>query len=180
MKALIYILLAGIGITGCRSASELTHKAIAKDAGKVREITRAVWPCITTDSTTVLEVYESGPDSSAIYRRIADSLAKVKRNYKDSISIRYKDSCRSVKDNYDNGFNLGYQVGKFEGLQDCTPDTIRIKTTIRIKDTTTDADNADCKTEVKTARKWSRTWGIVSGVLALIIGMLIYILIKKR
>jgi len=55
MKAIFYIILAVVGLAGCRTAEQLTHKAIAKDAGKVQAITRALWPCITVEQDSTVK-----------------------------------------------------------------------------------------------------------------------------
>mgnify|MGYP003434116604 CR=1 FL=1 len=49
LKSLSILLLL---LSGCKSASELTYKAISKDRAKVAEITRKEWPCVTVKSDT--------------------------------------------------------------------------------------------------------------------------------
>ncbi len=158
-------------LAGCQSAEKLTHKALAKDKVKVIEIVRAIYPCITTDSTQAIVVIKA-PDSSAFFKSVADSLALIKRGYKDSIAIRYKDSCKSVQDNFDQGFNLGYEIGKNDGKQQVRTDTMVITNVYRIKDMgEVDICNAlkeEAIRDGKTYKKAARVFAILSGLLALV------------
>ena len=131
MKYLLIILL----LSGCytaRKAGQQTDKAYSHYPAMVAAKSAVWFPCIITDSSTVIDTVFN--DSSSFYNHTIDSLLKIKSKVKDSLAIRYKDSCRSVYDNFQQGFNLGYEVGRYEGLRDCTPDTMRIVKTIKILD----------------------------------------------
>ena len=54
-------------------------------------------------------------DSSNFYKAKADSLKAIKQLTIVQVQTKYKDTCTSAADTYNEGFNLGYQVG----LSDC-------------------------------------------------------------
>lgn len=71
---------------------------------------------ITVDTTTagsIKPLIPVLPDSTEYYKNKIDSLGKIKQQIKDSIRIRYKDSCRESAAIFENGFNLGYKVGEY-------------------------------------------------------------------
>lgn len=51
------------------------------------------------------------PDSSAFYKAISDSLGKVRQLVRDSLLIKYKDTCTSAVRIYREAYNLGNDIG---------------------------------------------------------------------
>ena len=51
--AIIVLATSVVLLASCKTAEELTYKAIKKDKAKVAEITRTVFPCIVTASDTI-------------------------------------------------------------------------------------------------------------------------------
>lgn len=68
--------------------------------------------------------YKAGKDSTAFFKKQADSLRAVKSKVKDSIIRQVVDTCRQVvEDNFESGFNSGYAVGLAECSQKIRVDT---------------------------------------------------------
>lgn len=55
------------------------------------------------------------PDSALYYKNRADSLDKIKQDMRDSIIVRYQDSCRESLAIFEEAFALGYEVGEDKG-----------------------------------------------------------------
>jgi flagellar biosynthesis/type III secretory pathway protein FliH len=111
-----------------KKANKFMDKAFNADSQTAVKRLRQAFPCkIDTES-----VFFFGSDSSDFFKLKSDSLLKIKQHVKDSIAIIYKDSCRSIQENYAQGFNLGYQVGIFDGRRHAVHDTLKI--TQHIKD----------------------------------------------
>ncbi len=125
-------------------------------------------------------------DSSKIYQSKIDSLTAIKQRIKDSIAIRYKDSCRTVTDKFDEGFNLGMKIGFYEGTVKAKRDTLIITKTYTIEDSSKiflaqskviEAEKQIAKLEKKKDRLSS--WLIAAGVVILLMGLVIYLIIRK-
>jgi len=179
MKYLLIILL----LSGCynsKKANKQIDNAYNKYPVLVAKKASLWFPCIITDSSTVIDTVFN--DSSSFYNHTIDSLLKIKSKVKDSLAIRYKDSCRSVYDNFQQGFNLGYEVGFSYGKMGCTSDTIRIRTKITIKDTREleiingNYINAQAKISVKNL--WLKILGIFAG-LGWIIAVILFLVVKR-
>ncbi|MBK7345844.1 MAG: hypothetical protein IPI98_02720 [Chitinophagaceae bacterium] len=95
--------------------------------------TRAWFPCVTKDSTVTFDTTKVN-DSSGYFRAKADSLLKVKQRIVTENEIIYKDTCTSIKDEYQAGFNLGYETGYYFGKSEAKKDTVRIEIKIKTKD----------------------------------------------
>lgn len=132
MKYLLIILL----LSGCytvKKAGQQVNRAYDAYPVQTIAILRAKAPRITTDSNIVYKyIYKN--DSTRYYQGKIDSLSKIKAGIKDSLAIRYKDSCRSVIDNFNKGFQVGYDAGYYYGKQIAIPDTFLITKTIKIRD----------------------------------------------
>lgn len=75
------------------------------------------------------------PDSLTYWQIKADSFKNAEPLKITELQIKYKDTCTSVMDEYKNGFDLGYQVGLYEGKKSVKPiHDLRVDTVIR-KDT---------------------------------------------
>lgn len=59
--------------------------------------------------------YLPGKDSTEFFKRIADSIAATKIEKVVDVRIKYKDTCTTAIDTYNEGFELGYKVGFHEG-----------------------------------------------------------------
>jgi hypothetical protein len=118
-------------IAGCyplSKAKKQTDKAYehypAMVAGKA-----SVWfPCKTVDSTVTFDTSKVN-DSSAYFKSKADSLLKVKQKILTERELVYKDTCTSLKDEYQSGFNLGYETGYYYGKTEAKRDTFTITIT---------------------------------------------------
>ena len=136
LLAVITAAIVAILLSGCyplSKAKKQTDKAYehypAMVAGKA-----SVWfPCKTVDSTVTFDTTKVN-DSSAYFRAKADSLLKVKQRIVTENEIIYKDTCTSIKDEYQSGFDLGYETGYYYGKTETKRDTIRITTVKVIED----------------------------------------------
>ena len=167
-----------------KRATKQVNKAYVYYPAMVAEKTREWFPLIPT-TTKVDTVYKSAPDSSIFYKGRADSLLLIKQNIKDSLAIRYKDSCRSVQDNYSNGFNLGYEVGVYDGMQKCIADTLFLERTQYKEDSAKikvwQYENAQLKEEVKELTRKNKVkgkWNLYLGIFGLLALAVIYLMYK--
>ena len=55
--------------------------------------------------------FKPGADSSIFYKRIADSLRVVKQVTVTSIQIKYRDTCTTAANTFNQGYTLGYLIG---------------------------------------------------------------------
>lgn len=113
-------------IAGCyplKKAEKQTDKAYEHYPAMVAGKTRVWFPCNTIDSTVTFDTTKVN-DSSAYFRAKADSLLKVKQRIVTENEIIYKDTCTSIKDEYQSGFDLGYETGYYYGKTETKKDTI--------------------------------------------------------
>ncbi len=73
----------------------------------------AVFPYDTSGKTKL--VFINKRDSIDFYQKLADSLTAIKQKVKDSIALRYKDTCTSIVDRYNEGVELGVKIGRYQG-----------------------------------------------------------------
>ena len=126
LLALIAAVIVAIMLSGCyplKKAEKQTDKAYDKYPAMVAGKTRAWFPCNTIDSTVTFDTRKVN-DSSAYFRAKADSLLKVKQRIVTENEIIYKDTCTSIKDEYQSGFDLGYETGYYYGKTESKKDTI--------------------------------------------------------
>ncbi len=136
LLALIIATIVAILLTGCypvKKAEKQTDKAYSHYPAMVAGKTRAWFPCVTKDSTVTFDTTKVN-DSSGYFRAKADSLLKVKQRIVTENEIIYKDTCTSIKDEYQAGFNLGYETGYYFGKSEAKKDTVRIEIKIKTKD----------------------------------------------
>lgn len=154
MKYLFLLLF----FVGCKSASQLTYKAIEKDRAKVAEITRKEWPCVTVKADTVYKT---------------DSLY-------DLIEIQCPDSTVYIIDSFETITAIRVPV-KIKVPQLTITKTILVETTIRDKaDSTIFQDQVD-KLNKKLIKKGKTVvaFASIAGVLLLLLLIVIFLLIKK-
>lgn len=154
----------------------------------------AISPIDTAD-TVYIPPLPIPPDSTDYFKAISDSLSKVKQLVRDSILIKYKDTCTSAVRIYNEAYRLGYDIGKSDA-------SINAEKTYACSYRTTDslyriqtgklkhdynlrliaAENAKNIAQVQTEKyrnKYSRlvkwTWGLsVAFLLAVIICILLW------
>lgn len=171
-----------------KKASKQLDKAYDNYPGMVAEKTRQWFPCTISDSTTDTTFVNA--DSIIYLKNKVDSLQKVKQRIKDSIAIRYKDSCRTVTDNFDAGFNIGYEVGVYNGRLNALHDTIFIRKFYTIKDSAElfiaqenllDAKKVINKlnNKINSKNTWLKVIGFGALMLLLILLFIIYSITKK-
>lgn len=184
-------------IAGCyplKKAEKQTDKAYDHYPAMVAGKTRAWFPCNTIDSTVTFDTTKVN-DSSAYFRAKADSLLKVKQRIVTENEIIYKDTCTSIKDEYQSGFDLGYETGYYYGKTETKRDTIRITTVKVIEDsgkTVIIKARADSILRVYRAAKidaenklannvlWKKIFLSAAILELLIIVLIIYLITKKR
>lgn len=88
-----------------------------KDSAALLARCVTVTPLDTATNSLTPYVAPERPDSTEYYKAKADSLAQIKRISRDSILLRYKDTCRSVAKLLDNEFNAGFRAGEVFGKQ---------------------------------------------------------------
>jgi len=123
-------------IAGCyplKKAEKQTDKAYDHYPAMVAGKTRAWFPCVTKDSTVTFDTTKVN-DSTAYFKAKADSLLAVKQKVLTEKELIYKDTCTSIKDEYQAGFNLGYETGYYFGKSEAKKDTVRIEIKIKTKD----------------------------------------------
>jgi hypothetical protein len=86
----------------------------AKDSAALLARCLKAMPLDTTNSHFVPQI-DTLPDSSAYFKALSDSLAQAKQSIKEVLSLKYKDTCTSAIAIYQDGFNIGYQMGEYEG-----------------------------------------------------------------
>lgn len=59
--------------------------------------------------------YIPGKDSSKFFKQLADSIAAIKFDKKVEVSVRYKDTCTSAIQIFNEAYETGYQHGLAEG-----------------------------------------------------------------
>jgi len=156
MKLLFYIILAAYGLTGCRTAEELTHKAISKDASKVQDITRKLWPCITTATDTIIhtdtlaDIIAVDCPTDTAWRTDTLEITEVQQHHGKTVYVRVPRIRETVTHN------------------------------IRIRDMIDKEEFTQVNAQIKSTKKSAKAGWIVSGVSWLIIGLLVFILIKRR
>ena len=136
LLAVITAAIVAILLSGCyplSKAKKQTDKAYDKYPAMVAGKASVWFPCKTVDSTVTFDTSKVN-DSSAYFRAKADSLLKVKQRIVTENEIIYKDTCTSIKDEYQSGFDLGYETGYYYGKTETKRDTIRITTVKVIED----------------------------------------------
>lgn len=89
----------------------------SKDTAALLARCIAISPLDTT-SSHYSPVEPARPDSAAYFKAILDSLGKGEVSVKDSILIKYKDTCTSAIAIYQDGFTIGNEMGKYEGRRE--------------------------------------------------------------
>ena len=174
-------------------AKKQTDKAYDHYPAMVAGKTRAWFPCNTIDSTVTFDTTKVN-DSSAYFRAKADSLLKVKQRIVTENEIIYKDTCTSIKDEYQSGFDLGYETGYYYGKTEAKKDTIIITTVKLIEDSAkiviikSRADSilrfyraakTDAENKLANNVLWTKIF-LSAAILELLILVLIIYLITKR
>lgn len=111
------LIMAVLFIYGCVNPYKyLANKPplTAKDSATLLARCVAIMPVDTSESIQPVIIPQK-EDSTAYFKAIADSLKNTKQTIRDSLLIKYRDTCRSAIDTYQEGFNLGYKVGEYEG-----------------------------------------------------------------
>ena len=197
LLAVITAAIVAILLSGCyplSKAKKQTDKAYDKYPAMVAGKTRAWFPCVTKDSTVTFDTTKVN-DSTAYFKAKADSLLKVKQRIVTENEIIYKDTCTSIKDEYQSGFDLGYETGYYYGKTESKKDTIRITTVKVIEDsgkTVIIKARADSILRVYRAAKidaenklannvlWKKIFLSAAILELLIIVLIIYLITKKR
>ena len=136
LLAVITAAIVAILLSGCyplKKAKKQTDKAYAHYPAMLAGKTRAWFPCVTKDSTVTFDTTKVN-DSTAYFKAKADSLLEVKQKVLTERELIYKDTCTSIKDEYQAGFNLGYETGYYYGKSEAKKDTVRIEIKIKTKD----------------------------------------------
>ena len=184
-------------IAGCyplKKAEKQTDKAYDHYPAMVAGKTRAWFPCNTIDSTVTFDTTKVN-DSSAYFKAKADSLLKVKQKILTEKELVYKDTCTSIKDEYQSGFDLGYETGYYYGKTETKRDTIRIITVKLIEDSAkivlikARADSIlrvyraaknDAESKLSNNVLWKKIFLSLSILEFLFIVLFIYLITKKR
>lgn len=193
LLAVITAAIVAILLSGCyplSKAKKQTDKAYEHYPAMLAGKTRAWFPCITKDSTVTFDTTKAN-DSIAYFKAKADSLLAVKQKVLTERELVYKDTCTSIKDEYQSGFNLGYETGYYYGKSEAKKDTIRITTLKVIEDSAkivaaekkaTDLQAKNSNLEKKIYAKNRIIWVvIVFGLLGwLLVAFFVYSITKRR
>lgn len=197
LLALIIAMIVAILLAGCypvKKAEKQTDKAYSHYPAMVAGKTRAWFPCVTKDSTVTFDTTKVN-DSTAYFKAKADSLLEVKQKVLTERELIYKDTCTSIKDEYQAGFNLGYETGYYFGKSEVKKDTIRVTITIPVEDSAKIvaskawADSLvrvyreakyDAERKLATNRLWKKIFLSLDILQFLLIVLFIYSITKRR
>lgn len=116
IATLVMWLLFALIWLSCNPYKQLASRPpeTAKDSARLLARCIQILPLDTTGSHFIPQI-DTLPDSSAYFKAILDTLAKRGVVVKDSLIVKYKDTCTSAIAIYQDGFNIGYQMGEYEG-----------------------------------------------------------------
>lgn len=152
---LIFMLLITVVIFSCNPYKRLaTHPPLsAHDSLNLSRRCSSVFPIDTVTKTKTIII--RGKDSSRYYKHLADSILKIKQVVLEKVHNLYKDTCTTAVNQYQDGYNLGYEVGLYDGKIGNTSDTILItKTITQIDNTKLVAANITVELKSKEAEKY--------------------------
>ena len=118
MVATVFIAVAALLFYGCMNPyKHLGNRPplTPKDSAALLARCQTVIPLDTTSTYKESPIIGGILDSLSFYEKRADSLLKLKPTIKDSIIIKYEDSCKDAVPIWEEGFNLGYDVGQDKG-----------------------------------------------------------------
>ena len=194
---LIIATIALIMINSCstlKKSEKQTDKAYRNYPEMIARKASVWFPCKTVDSTVTFDTSKAN-DSSAYFRAKADSLLKVKQKILTERELVYKDTCTSIKDEYQSGFNLGYETGYYYGKTEAKRDTIRITTVKLIEDSAKiviikaradsilrfyRAAKTDAENKLANNVLWKKIFLSAAILELLILVLIIYLITKKR
>ncbi len=119
-------------------------------------------------------------DSSNYYKAKADSLKLIKQQNIVHVQTKYKDTCTTSIDNYNEGFKLGYQVGFSDGKISTAPVHDTLVRTITPTDEITKLNSTIKKLQdeqLVQAKKFNWLWPFI--ISCIVITLLTALLIKK-
>lgn len=190
MAKIILSIIVAAFLLSCytqKKAVQQTEKAYNTYPLPVVDFFRKKVPCVTTDSSIVYRyVYL---DSAEYYQRTIDSLNAIKSKVKDSVAIRYKDSCKSVMDNFNEGFDIGYKIGFIKGKSQYSPDSVFITKTYKIRDVADSVFYAKSleqankeilsyKKKMQVRKTWVWVGWSIAFILALVVTLFVYSITK--
>lgn len=111
----LLLLLSWVFISGCSVYKKLDKHNPVTSADSLHLIKKCnqVFPYDTSGKIKL--VFITKKDSSDFYQHLADSIKKIKQKVLHQIDSIYHDTCTSVKDKFQEGEELGYQMGFYQG-----------------------------------------------------------------
>lgn len=188
IAAIVFSLCFAIILFSC-NPTKRAYKAIEKlppattqDTGRLLKRSAATFPAkppvIKEGKTVIIK----GKDSTAFYKGKYNEAVKSKTVTKTEIKLKYKDTCTSANDTYEQGFQLGYEVGLYDGKAKVKPcdsvyrvDTITViphEYTVQLEDVKLQLRNAkDDSDKLKTECATKKTWILYLIVLCLLLAI---------
>jgi hypothetical protein len=71
------------------------------------------------------------PDSTAFFKKKLDSALKAGIVTRKAVEVKYKDTCTTAVDSYDDGYRFGYKLGVWDGQGKCPQSTNTVDTFIQ-------------------------------------------------
>ena len=115
----IMVALLSLLIVSCNPYKRLTNRPpiTSKDSAALLARCVKLLPVPAPSDTAKPLIVFDIPDSNAYYKALADSIAKTKQTVEKELWIKYKDTCTSAIAIYQDGFTIGYKMGKYEGIE---------------------------------------------------------------
>ncbi len=126
---LLLLIFYSVMFFGC--STKTFYKGIAKHEPKTIRDTAALAIRYSATFPSKKQVIKKGQTvyvkDTAALKKLQKQIDSIKARPKEVITIH--DSCgKEANDGYEAGFNLGKQVGHYDGLQDCEGNTFRVDT----------------------------------------------------
>lgn len=184
--AALLLLMCIIG-TSCNPYKKLAKRpplTAADSAALAKQCVKAFPADTTAKSDTV---YVLPIDSSEYYRLLAERLFRENKRKTAEIVVKYKDTCTTAQQTYEEGFNIGYDVGFAQCKANPVHDTLLINTHYWIQDNAVlkmlEGDLATARQEISKLQKkssWKGTALIASIAFLLLLLFVIYKLATKK
>ena len=181
-------------ITSCNAYKGIAKKAptTTKDTALLLKRSLATFPVKPPELKKGQTVVVRGKDSTDFYKKKYQKAINQKADTKTEIETIYKDTCQSANEVYKTGFDLGYEVGVYDGKSKCksadtiyrvdTITVIPIEYNIQLQDAQLQKKNAIDdfnKLQSKCDRKTTWLWYLIVICLCLLMGNILQFKFKK-
>lgn len=181
-------------LTSCSPYKRIATKPplTTKDTARLLKRSLATFPVKPPVIKEGKTIVVKGKDSTDFYKKKYQKAINQKQDTKTEIETIYKDTCTSANYVYEEGYNLGYDVGLYDGKKECkgadtiyrvdTITVIPLEYNVQLQDAQLQKRNAidDLnKLQSKCDRKTAWLWYLVVLCLCLLIGNILQFKFKK-